>query len=88
MLANGELPKVKVRGAVRIPAQAVRNWVAHQVHVADNRCRVGSGVREKEVNVCRTNANTAVTGGWTSPTQAAKELENLLAQQPERRRRR
>jgi excisionase family DNA binding protein len=25
MLATGELPKVKVRGAVRIPAQAVRN---------------------------------------------------------------
>jgi excisionase family DNA binding protein len=87
MLASGELPRVKVRGAVRIPAQAVLNWVAHQIDVADNRCRVGSGVRKKEVKACHINANGAATGGSRTSTRAAKELDALLEPRTARKRR-
>ncbi len=34
MLNPGDLPKVRVRGAVRIPVQAVREWMTRQLKCA------------------------------------------------------
>ena len=87
MLDRGELPKVRVGKSIKIPAASIHNWVAQQASLAHNTYCVGSGVRQQEVNVCHINAKTAASGGRTSPTQAAKELDALLEPRTARRRR-
>jgi len=83
MLCRGELPTVRIGRALRIPTQAVHEWVERQVGAAHNGCHVGPGVRQQEVNVCHTDVKTVPFGGRRTPTQAAKELDVLLEQRTE-----
>jgi excisionase family DNA binding protein len=78
MVDSGELPMVKVGRTVRIPAADVHQWVAHNMRPAHNQNRVGSGVRSKEVNACRTVVREVRFGGCRTSNQAARELGDLL----------
>ena len=81
---SGELPHLRIRGCIRVPKQAVSDWVESQTRY--NLGCVGSTVRDpKGERSCRINTPTAgiATVGSSTPLQAGG-LTDLL----ERRKRR
>jgi len=84
LIERGELPRVKLGRLVRVPAEAVLEYVAQLVgQVQNNPCVVS--VAWKEVTPCHTDERTRQFGGLASPTQAAIELDALLAPKTERK---
>lgn len=84
LIARGDLPGLKLGRLVRVPADAVLEYVAHLVAQAQNASRVVP-VAWKEVIPCHTDERTRQFGGSVSPTQAAIELDALLARKTERK---
>ncbi len=84
MLEKGELPKVKVRGAVRIPAKALAQWVEQSTRLPDNGHRAGPVVRKGE-STCHLSVKTASSGGQLLSHRAAKELDDLLERKTARK---
>ena len=84
LLGSGQLPKVQIGKSVRVSPRAVQEFVENQTIPAQNKGCVGSVMRKGE-NVCHINAKTVPSGGYRTPTQTAKELENLLGQQTARK---
>ena len=84
LIDDGVLPVVRIRGCIRVPKQAVLDWLESQTRY--NSMCVGSAVQG--VRTCHISASKrevkAGSGGYRSPMQTASELESLL----ERRKRR
>ena len=80
LIDDGVLPVVRIRGCIRVPKQAVLDWLKGQTRY-NSRC-AGSVVQEK--STCHISANKrevkASSGGHRSPMQTASELESLLEQ--------
>jgi len=87
LIERRELPAVRVLGRVCVPAAAVREWIDRKMQPAHNQECAGPGVR-KEVTACHTVAKIVPFGGSASLTQAAKELDVLLARRIARKRKR
>ena len=85
MIERGELPAFHLGRLVRVPADAVRSWVAQKSQQAHN-SNCAELVAWKGVEPCHTSERTAQTGGRPISTQAANELDVLLAQLTERKR--
>lgn len=79
LVASGALPAIRVLRRVLVPADALRAFVAGGAAAGDNSPRAES-VAWKGIEPCLTDARTRRTGGSSTPTQAAKELTDLLAQ--------
>jgi excisionase family DNA binding protein len=79
LVEAGELPACRVGRLVRIPPDAVRDYVSRMTGEAHNRPRTES-VTWKGKQPCHTDAKIRRIGGSNTPTQAAKQLTNLLAQ--------
>lgn len=62
MLDADELPVVRVRRSIRIPASALEKWVENQVSLTNNTRCAGPDVR-KGGSTCHTDAKTARSGG-------------------------
>jgi len=77
MVDAGELPKVKVRGASRIPVQALCSWVDRHTQLQDNGACAGPDVQTGD-STCHTSVMTVTSGGLVSPHQTARELGDLL----------
>ena len=77
---SGELPHLRIRGCIRVPKQAVSDWVESQTRY-NSRC-VGAAVQG--ASTCHISASKreviARSGGHRSPMQTASELESLLEQ--------
>ena len=77
---SGELPHLRIRGCIRVPKQAVSDWVESQTRY--NSMCVGSAVQG--ASTCHISASKrevkARSGGYRSPTQTVSELESLLEQ--------
>ena len=77
---SGELPHLRIRGCIRVPKQAVSDWVESQIRY--NSMCVGSAVQG--ASTCHISASKkevkASSGGHRSPMQTASELESLLEQ--------
>ena len=77
---SGELPHLRIRGCIRVPKQAVSDWVESQTRY--NSMCVGSAVQG--ASTCHISASKrevkASSGGHRSPMQTASELESLLEQ--------
>jgi excisionase family DNA binding protein len=86
LLSTGQLPTVKIGRSVRVPAQAVRDWIAQNTFVAHNAGCVGPDARYGGT-ICHIDAKTHRSGGPVTPTQAAAELGGLLGQKTTRKRR-
>lgn len=90
LIALGELPVCRVGRLVRIPSDAVREYVSCMTEEAHNRPRTES-VTWKGNPPCHTDAKTRRSGGSNTPTQAASQLIELLGhltlkkQRPSRR---
>ena len=69
MVDAGELPYIRIRGAVRLPCDALRAWIAQHQRNAP----------------CPTADQAAPSGGSPTRTTAARELESLLAPRTERK---
>ena len=80
LIDDGVLPVVRIRGCIRVPKQAVLDWLKGQTRY-NSRC-AGSVVQEK--STCHISANKrevkASSGGHRSPMQTVSELESLLEQ--------
>ena len=80
LIDDGVLPVVRIRGCIRVPKQAVLDWVEAQTRY-NSRC-VGSAVQG--ASTCHISASKrevkASSGGHRSPMQTASELESLLEQ--------
>ena len=87
MIERGELPVVRVGRLLRVPADAVRSWVTENTRQAHNP-QYAEPEAWKGSKPCHTNAKIVPFGGCLTPTQAAKELDVLLAPQTARKRRR
>lgn len=85
MIERGEIPAVRLGRLVRIPADAIRAWVAQKSGQAHNPS-CAELVAWKGVEPCHTSERIAQTGGRPILTQAASELDALLAQLTERKR--
>lgn len=84
LIGRGELPRAKLGRLVRVPADAVLEYVAQLVAHGQNSACVMS-VAWKEVKPCHTDERTRQFGGSVSTTQAAIELDALLARKTERK---
>ena len=77
---SGELPHLRIRGCIRVPKQAVSDWVESQTRY--NSMCVGSAVQG--ASTCHISASKrevkAGSGGHRSPTHTANELGSLLEQ--------
>ena len=71
---SGGLPHIRIGRCIRVPKQAVLDWVQGQT-LYNLEC-AGSDVQEK--STCHISANKVRTGGHRSPMQTAKELDALL----------
>ncbi|MDZ7839638.1 MAG: helix-turn-helix domain-containing protein [Gammaproteobacteria bacterium] len=87
LLAQGVLPCVRIGRAVRIPRQAVENYVRRLAEIGQNGPSVEPAVRGG-TNACHIDAKTVPSGGRVSSTHAEKELDALLEQRTEGRRKR
>jgi len=74
LIARGVLPIVKIERCIRVPKQAVFDWIQAQTRY-NGRC-VGSAVQERRT--CHINAKEVRSGGYRSPTQTVNELDALL----------
>lgn len=79
MVERGEILSVHVGRLVRVVPDSVLAFVASHAQQAHNFACVGS-VAWKGNNPCYTDAKVHRTGGQTTPTQTAKELDALLGQ--------
>lgn len=90
LIARGELSSVRVRRSVKVNASSVRNYVARNMLPAHNVKHAGPDVRAKGgKRTCRNadgetrtesmNVLTLPTTGRRTSTQAARELDALLA---------
>lgn len=84
LIARGNLPGLKLGRLVRVPADAVLEYVAQLVAQAQNASCVVP-VAWKGVIPCHTDERTRQFGGSVSTTQAAIELDALLARKIERK---
>lgn len=75
----GELPVCRVGRLVRIPSDAVREYVSRMTEEAHNRPRTESETW-KGNSPCHTDVRTRHSGGSNTPTQAASQLTELLGQ--------
>ena len=80
LIDDGELPVVRIRGCIRVPKQAVLDWLKGETRY-NSRC-AGSAVQG--ASTCHISASKkevkAVSGGYRSPTHTANELGSLLEQ--------
>ena len=80
LIDDGELPVVRIRGCIRVPKQAVLDWLKGETRY-NSRC-AGSAVQG--ASTCHISASKrevkASSGGHRSPMQTASELESLLEQ--------
>ena len=80
LIHNGELPSLRIGRCIRVPKQAVLDWIEAQTRY-NAKC-VGSAVQG--VRTCHISASKrevkAGSGGYRSPMQTASELESLLEQ--------
>ena len=80
LIDDGVLPVVRIRGCIRVPKQAVLDWLKGETRY-NSRC-VGSAVQG--ASTCHISASKrevkARSGGYRSPTQTVNELESLLEQ--------
>ncbi len=84
MLVKGQLGGIRIGRSVRISVQSVRDFVEKQAIPAQNSDCVGSAMR-KGGSICHINAKTVPYGGHHTPTQAAKELDDLLERRTKRK---
>jgi excisionase family DNA binding protein len=83
LIDRGEIPSVKIGRSLRIPAQAVHDWIEDQTREGHNvRC---AGDVQQENSACHTNAKIVPFGGCLTPTQMARELDALLRAPPEKK---
>ena len=59
LIETGELPSVKVRGRVLIPAAALTEWVTNAMSATHNARRAGH--RPQETTTCPTNAKRVLS---------------------------
>ncbi|MCL1860892.1 MAG: helix-turn-helix domain-containing protein [Proteobacteria bacterium] len=78
LIETGALPVCRVGRLVRVPPDAVREYVARTTQGKYNSPRVESGTL-RSTSSWSTDARIPRSGGEISPTQAAKELGALLA---------
>ena len=71
---SGELPHLRIRGCIRVPKQAVSDWVESQTRY--NSMCVGSAVQG--ASTCHISAKTVRTGGHLTQMQTERELDALL----------
>ena len=80
LIDDGELPVVRIRGCIRVPKQAVLDWLKGETRY--NSMCVGSAVQG--ASTCHISASKREvkvgSGGYRSPMQTASELESLLEQ--------
>ena len=80
LIDDGVLPVVRIRGCIRVPKQAVLDWLKGETRY-NSRC-AGSAVQG--ASTCHISASKrevkASSGGHRSPMQTASELESLLEQ--------
>ena len=80
LIDDGVLPVVRIRGCIRVPKQAVLDWIEAQTRY--NSGCAGSVVQG--ASTCHISASKrevkASSGGHRSPTQTVNELESLLEQ--------
>ena len=80
LIDDGELPVVRIRGCIRVPKQAVLDWLKGETRY-NSRC-AGSAVQG--ASTCHISASKkevkAGSGGHRSPTHTANELGSLLEQ--------
>jgi excisionase family DNA binding protein len=80
LIDDGVLPVVRIRGCIRVPKQAILDWIKAQTRY--NSGCVGSAVQG--ASTCHISASKrevkASSGGYRSPMQTANELESLLEQ--------
>ena len=87
MVERGELSLVRVGRLVRVVPESVQAYVASRTQQAHNPECVGS-VAWKGNDPCYENAKVRRTGVQTTPMQAAKELDALLARPTGRKQKR
>ncbi|MBX9812899.1 MAG: helix-turn-helix domain-containing protein [Burkholderiales bacterium] len=87
LISRGELPFLRVGRLVRIPADAVHEYVAARIKTADNQKGV-EPVAWKGVAPCHLNAKIHRSSMSATPTQAAQELNVLLERLTKARRKR
>ena len=80
LIDDGELPVVRIRGCIRVPKQAILDWLKGETRY-NSRC-AGSAVQG--ASTCHISASKREvkvrSGGYRSPTQTVSELESLLEQ--------
>ncbi len=79
LIERGDVAICRVGRLVRIPSDSVRDYVARVTRGAHNLTGAESGAW-KGNNLCHTDVKTPRFGGSVLPTQAARELDALLAQ--------
>ena len=78
LIARGDLPVVRVGlRLVRVPSEAVREYVAARTKTADNRT-CAEPAAWKGVISCQPSAKIHRSTELVTPTQAAQELDVLL----------
>ena len=82
LIDDGVLPVVRIRGCIRVPKQAVLDWLKGETRY-NSRC-VGSAVQG--ASTCHISAKTVRTGGHLSQMQTERELDALLGPPIARRR--
>ncbi len=82
LVAESVFPSIKIGRAIRVPKQAVLDWVEAQTRY--NSGCAGSVVQG--ASTCHISAKTVRTGGQLSQTQTVKELDALLELPTVRRR--
>ncbi|MCL1860878.1 MAG: helix-turn-helix domain-containing protein [Proteobacteria bacterium] len=87
LIETGALPVCRVGRLVRVPADAVREYVARTTQGKYNVPCVESGTL-RSTSSWSTDAKIPRSTGGVSPTQAARELDALLAQLSDERRKR
>jgi excisionase family DNA binding protein len=93
LIEAGELAPVRIGRSLRVSADSIRAYVDRSIPVSHNPGRVGPDVQE--TSTCRENASRTKTasivaqirpsGGRPTSTQAAKELDALLARPSDRK---
>ena len=84
MVERGEIISVRVGRLVKIQVESVLAYVASKAVPAHNSSCVGS-LAWKGNDPCHTDAKAHLIGGQSLPTQAARELDVLLAQLTKRK---
>ncbi len=86
MLERGDLPVVRIGRSVRVPAEAVRNWVDMNMTIPHNAICAGPDVQGG--STCHISARILPFGGSATPTRVGEELDALLERRTERKQKR